>query len=154
MESRETFSALDEGSATVPGYVGIRSWADAPPDTLARMLRSPRLVVSPSHDVNYLALSGGGSGGSFSAGALKGWTASGRRPEFDIVSGVSTGALIAPFALGSGYDGLLETLYTREVAADLATPQNLLKIASSGSIMDPGPLRRMVERYATPRPCR
>lgn len=147
--SRETFSSADEGSATIPGYGAVRRWADAHPDTLARLLRSPELVVSPSHDVNYLALSGGGSGGSFTAGVLKGWTANGARPEFDIVSGVSTGALIAPFAfLGSDYDDILKALYTGEVAAAVATPQNVFKIATSGTIADPGPLRRLVEHYA------
>ena len=50
----------------------------------------------------YLALSGGGADGAYGAGVLNGWTASGTRPEFTVVSGVSTGALIAPFAfLGS-----------------------------------------------------
>jgi hypothetical protein len=57
---------------------------------------------------NVLALSGGGSYGAFSAGLLNGWTASGQRPQFDIVSGVSTGALIATYAfLGSKYDRLV-----------------------------------------------
>ena len=80
-------------------------WADAPPGALARMLGSPRLTPTPIHEVNYLALSGGGSAGSFAAGLLTGWTKTGKRPEFDIVSGVSTGALIAPFAfVGSRYD--------------------------------------------------
>ena len=54
-----------------------------------------------------LALSGGGEGGAFGAGILNGWTATGTRPEFTVVTGVSTGALIAPFAfLGSDYDGV------------------------------------------------
>jgi predicted acylesterase/phospholipase RssA len=51
-----------------------------------------------------LALSGGGPDGAFGAGVLRAWTESGTRPEFDIVSGISTGAIIAPFAyLGFDY---------------------------------------------------
>jgi len=125
-------------------------WADAPPGALARMLGSPRLTPTPIHEVNYLALSGGGSAGSFAAGLLTGWTKTGKRPEFDIVSGVSTGALIAPFAfVGSRYDPSLETLFTGDAAADLANPQSPLKIVAGGSLMDATPLRRMIERYAT-----
>jgi predicted acylesterase/phospholipase RssA len=144
------FSSADEGFATIHGFSAIRRWADAPPQTLARMLNSRRFVPSPSHEVNYLALSGGGSGGAFSAGVLNGWTVAGNRPEFDIVSGVSTGALIAPFAfLGPDYDGVVASLYTEEVASSVAEPQNLLRIASSGSLADPSALRRLIERYAT-----
>ena len=52
--------------------------------------------------VTYLAVSGGGDNGAFGAGLMNGWTETGTRPEFKMVTGVSTGALIAPFAfLGS-----------------------------------------------------
>src|SRR5882757_1289990 len=55
--------------------------------------------------VSYLAVSGGGDNGAFGAGLLNGWTEIGTRPEFRMVTGVSTGALIAPFAfLGPEYD--------------------------------------------------
>lgn len=148
--AREPISAVDAASATIPGYVGVRTWADEKPERLARMLRSPRFAVTATHDVNFLAPSGGGAAGSFSAGALKGWTSTAQRPEFDIVSGVSTGALIAPFAfLGSDYDDLLEALYTGDTARGLAEPQSPFKIASTGGIVDPEPLRQVVERYAT-----
>jgi predicted acylesterase/phospholipase RssA len=61
----------------------------------------------------YLALSGGGGGGAYGAGVLNGWSDSGNRPEFTVVSGVSTGALIAPFAfLGPDYDARLKKIYT------------------------------------------
>ena len=62
---------------------------------------------------NYLAISGGGENGAYGAGLLTGWTALGTRPEFKGVTGVSTGALIAPFAfLGPAYDEQLERFYT------------------------------------------
>src|SRR3954467_4558398 len=61
----------------------------------------------------FLAISGGGDNGAYGAGFLNGWTAAGTRPQFKVVTGVSTGALIAPFAfLGSKYDGALEKFYT------------------------------------------
>jgi predicted acylesterase/phospholipase RssA len=126
-------------------------WADAPPDTLAKMLVSSRLIPTPRHDVNYLALSGGGSAGSFAAGLLTGWTKTGKRPEFDIVSGVSVGALIAPFAfVGSQYDPLLEELFKGDATAGLISPENPLKIVGGASLLDSAPLRRMIKRFATP----
>ena len=67
-----------------------------------------------------LALSGGGAGGAFGAGALVGLSRAGRRPEFDLVTGVSTGALIAPFAfLGSAWDAQLTDAYTGGYAAEV-----------------------------------
>ncbi len=67
-----------------------------------------------------LALSGGGSDGAFGAGILSGWTDRGDRPEFEVVSGVSTGAIIAPFAfLGSDYDDDLEHFYTTITTDDI-----------------------------------
>ena len=61
----------------------------------------------------HLALSGGGANGAFGAGFLNGWTASGKRPVFKIVTGVSTGALMAPYAfLGPDYDNAIREFYT------------------------------------------
>jgi hypothetical protein len=51
--------------------------------------------------------------GAYGAGVLSGWSELGNRPEFTLVTGISTGALTAPFAfLGSDYDEQLKTLYT------------------------------------------
>jgi hypothetical protein len=62
---------------------------------------------------HFLSLSGGGDNGAFGAGLLVGWTAHGDRPSFKLVTGVSTGALIAPFAfLGPEYHGGLTDVYT------------------------------------------
>ena len=61
----------------------------------------------------FLAISGGGDNGAYGAGFLNGWTANGTRPEFKVVTGMSTGALIAPFAfLGPRYDYVLQRVYT------------------------------------------
>jgi Patatin-like phospholipase len=80
---------------------------------------APRLQVDPVQPVstereprNVLVLSGGGANGAYTAGVLNGWTASGTRPQFDVVTGISTGALIAPFAfLGPEHDDTLRRLH-------------------------------------------
>ncbi len=75
----------------------------------------------------FLALSGGGAKGAFGAGFLNGWTDSGARPEFKIVTGISTGALIAPLAfLGSEYDGELAEGYTTIKTKDILNVEGLL----------------------------
>ena len=149
--SRDDFTAAEQAVATVPGFGTIRAWGDAPPRELARTLLPPDPRPGAGHEVNVLAISGGGSGGAFTAGLLDGWTRSGKRPTFDVVTGVSTGALIAPFAfLGSAYDATLKALYTGGGGATVAEPQNILKIAAGEGLIDPGPLKRLVAAYATP----
>jgi predicted patatin/cPLA2 family phospholipase len=70
--------------------------------------------------LSVLALSGGGMNGAFTVGVLNGWTASGTRPTFDVVTGISTGALIAPFAfLGPDYDAVPRRYYTEVRSADV-----------------------------------
>lgn len=77
-------------------------------------------VAATRPDRTVLCLSGGGSFGAYTAGVLVGWTERGDRPAFDVVTGISTGALIAPFAfLGPEYDGTIRQLYTEVVSRDL-----------------------------------
>ncbi|HEV3436441.1 MAG TPA: patatin-like phospholipase family protein, partial [Gemmata sp.] len=84
----------------------------------AKQNRNPN--APPWREKNMLCLSGGGSFGAFSAGVLCGWTAKGTRPNFDVVTGISTGALIAPFAfLGPAYDEQMKTFYTTLESKDL-----------------------------------
>jgi hypothetical protein len=90
-------------------------WADLPDDFIAAVGNLPTRA-----DASWLALSGGGENGAFGAGVLAGWTASGSRPDFAVVTGVSTGALIASYAfLGSHYDEELKRVYTTSTAADV-----------------------------------
>jgi len=101
--------------AAVPGMPEVRAAGGVPSPHMGRDLSrsfeqesAAEFPVGPDGIVHYahLALSGGGANGAFGAGLLVGWTKSGKRPTFKIVTGVSTGALMAPFAfLGSGYDG-------------------------------------------------
>lgn len=94
------------------GVPGVRTWADAPLSVLMPQVANLP-AVHGGHDFSVLALSGGGEHGAFGAGLLNGWSDTGRRPSFSIVTGISTGALMAPFAfLGSAYDQRLRALYT------------------------------------------
>lgn len=149
--SREGFTVGEQAVAAVPGFGAVRVWGDAPAQEIARAVLGPAARPTLGHDVNILALSGGGAGGAFASGLLDGWTRRGDRPNFDIVTGVSAGALIAPFAfLGPACDGILAKLYTGDGAGGIAEPANLIAIATGDGLLDPGPLRRMVDSYATP----
>jgi len=125
--------------AELPGFPGVRSWGDgAPTDpdgTLALFVEQIRARVRAEgkwpngNRLDSLVLSGGGSDGPFGAGLLVGWSEAGTRPEFGIVTGISAGALIAPFAfLGPDYDdelreftldGSTDTLVTFQIFAGL-----------------------------------
>lgn len=96
----------------------------------------------------YLAISGGGPDGAFTAGLLKGMTESGDRPEFTIVTGISTGALVAPFAfLGPEYDHVLEEIYTSYGTADLLEPRSFTSIPFSDSAVDATRFADLIARY-------
>ena len=95
----------------------------------------------------YLAISGGGDNGAFGAGFLNGWTASGSRPEFKVVTGVSTGALIAPFAfLGPRYDGALERFYTAISPKDVFKTRGMIKGVTGDGMADTAPLAKLIAR--------
>ena len=95
----------------------------------------------------FLALSGGGDNGAFGAGLLNGWTAAGTRPEFKLVTGISTGALIAPFAfLGPAYDGVLKRVYTEVSRKDILTMRSLLAAITNDAIADSAPLWQILRQ--------
>lgn len=99
---------------------------------------------------NILVLSGGGKYGAYSAGVLSGWSASGTRPTFDVVTGISTGALIAPLAfLGPRYDSFLEQSYTTVSTKDIYRRRPYLTVLFSDSLADPSPLRRRIGAQVT-----
>jgi predicted patatin/cPLA2 family phospholipase len=99
---------------------------------------------------NILALTGGGAYGAFTAGVLNGWTRTDKRPEFDVVTGVSTGSLIAPFALlGPKYDAELKRAYTEVRHRDMLSLRSVPTIPFRDSVASSAPLRRMVETAIT-----
>jgi hypothetical protein len=106
----------------VSGFDGIRFTIEEAEESLTAA--AERLALPKSawlgEDFNILAVSGGAAGGAFGAGVLAGLTRAGTRPEFAIVTGVSTGAFIAVYAfLGSGWDDQLVDAYTGGHAAGL-----------------------------------
>lgn len=95
-----------------------------------------------------LAVSGGGENGAFGAGLLCGWSEQGSRPVFDWVTGVSTGALTAPFAfLGSAYDPQLREVYTGISARDVLRPRSLIAALNDDAMADNAPLYATISRY-------
>jgi hypothetical protein len=100
--------------------------------------------------IDFLAISGGGSDGAFGAGLLVGWTARGDRPEFDIVTGISTGALTAPFAfLGPKYDPALKSVYTTYSTDQLVTKQPIRGLLGGDALASNAPLARVIAGYVT-----
>ena len=140
--------------SAVPGYGRIRYWGDngedLSPSAVAEVAAQQKAAGLTSSARNYLAVSGGGSNGAFGAGLLSGWTAAGTRPEFTIVTGISTGSLIAPFAfLGPPYDEKLKEAYTEISGEDIYEKKGVLRILGSDAAADNTPLRRLVARYVT-----
>ncbi|MBW2710347.1 MAG: patatin-like phospholipase family protein [Deltaproteobacteria bacterium] len=140
--------------AQVPGISDVRMWGDEPPAYTAEWMRMTKAELKARYQAiyrtshNYLALSGGGGDGAFGAGLLVGWTAKGDRPEFSLVTGVSTGALIAPFAfLGPDYDAKLKEVYTTSSTEDIIKKLPFFKIRSAAAVHSPEPLRKMLAKY-------
>jgi len=143
--------------AVVPGVPEARFWGDEwPKYSLQRFENYTETdfesefsgIYNRPH--SYLAVSGGGSNGAFGAGLLAGWTQTGTRPEFTMVTGISTGALTAPFAfLGSDYDDQLKTVYTTTSTSMIAKKRNIIMAPFVDSMVDTKPLRELIATYIT-----
>lgn len=104
----------------------------------------------PLPSANFLAISGGGDDGAYGAGLLLGWTASGTRPEFKLVTGISTGALTAPFAfLGPKYDHVLKEVYTQTTSKDILTKRGFTAAVYDDAMADNAPLWQLTKKYVT-----
>ena len=142
---------------TVLGHTDFRVWGERlegqPGSTFipadpAALRRDFGGIMHREHA--YLAISGGGADGAYGAGVLVGWTALGTRPEFTMVTGVSTGALTAPFAfLGPEYDDELKLLYTTLDSSSIFFRRSVFSILRGDAVADNTPLLRMLERYVT-----
>jgi outer membrane scaffolding protein for murein synthesis (MipA/OmpV family) len=133
---RQTFFGIDAAQSLIAGV---------PEHTV----KSQRVrALHGGETLNILAMSAGGADGAFGAGALVGLTRSGSRPQFAIVTGVSAGALIAPYAfLGPAWDSQLVEIYTTGRAEHLLQPRGLG--ALFGSVNRGRPLKELVDRYTT-----
>ncbi len=134
---RPPFTAAEDAAAAIPGMPDARFWADSTDDFVKAL---------PGKPGPWLTLSSGGSDGAFGAGLLNGLSASGKRPDYAVVTGVSTGALIAPFVFaGPHYDDALRDAFTKITAADVfeigGTPE---------SFLDTWPLKDLIAKQVTP----
>ncbi len=144
--------------ARLPGLDDIRIWGDEPPASLGRFIRRDGPLIAAKLDAraaagkslvsNMLVLTGGADDGAFGAGVLVGWTEHGDRPQFDLVTGISAGALIAPFAfLGSEHDAELRDLFTQYTAEQIYSTEILSGILGGNSLADSAPLEKLIETY-------
>lgn len=144
--------------AQVPGLSGVRFWADEvssdPIGDIRRRAPHMPAIGRNSRKINgrpiveTLALSGGGSDGAFGAGVLTGWSERGDRPEFEVVTGVSAGAIIAPFAyLGPKYDPALKVIWTEYQQSQVVTAQFLPGLFGGSALTDTTPLASLIAKY-------
>jgi predicted acylesterase/phospholipase RssA len=144
--------------AAIPHMPEVRAWAGAPSPVMERDLAasfdqesSEEFPTATDGVVAYahLALSGGGPNGAFGAGFLNGWSTTGARPVFKIVTGVSTGALIAPFAfVGPSHDEALRQAYTTIASRNIFRMLSIIpQLLAGESLADSGPLAALIEKH-------
>ena len=151
----------EQNDVTVLGLKDVREWGDeATPQLLTEGVDSNRRERAyatatghpgPLPPAYYLAISGGGENGAFGAGLLAGWKAAGTRPVFKLVTGISTGALIAPFAfLGPAYDPELKAIFTEICPKDVLERRWILAALLNDALATNRPLYLTNQRYVTP----
>jgi hypothetical protein len=145
-------------AAVIPGIPGARYWGDHQPPGVERWLKASDNELKRDYAAvfgvphNYLALSGGGANGAYGAGLLVGWSDQGTRPQFTVVTGISTGALIAPFAfLGPKYDHVLRKVYTELSTDDIIEKRRLFDIIRNDSLTSSRPLRKLIAQFIDPK---
>src|ERR1700685_4293868 len=149
---RNAFPQAAAAQIDPEGFRDIRYWGDeASPDiaSLRPARRGPALASrGPSaKGLNLLAISGGAEDGAFGAGLLAGWGDAGNRPIFDLVTGVSSGALIAPFVfLGRERDGQLREIFTKYERKDIYI-YNVHGLIEGSALADDAPLAHLIEKY-------
>jgi predicted acylesterase/phospholipase RssA len=146
--------------AVIPGVGDVRFWGGGLDERVMRVLiessaRERAWLDAQGHTgalppAEFLAISGGGANGAFGAGLLCGWSQAGTRPSFKLVTGISTGALIAPFAfLGPEYDDVLRRVYTTVSTRDIARSRGLLAAINSDAMADTAPLWATMSKHVT-----
>lgn len=142
---RTPYTAAEASTSRVLDIDGLRRYADDPVTKFSFEKDTSTATKS------YLALSGGGADGAYGVGVLNGWTAARTRPTFSVVSGVSTGGLIAPFAfLGSQYDDTLREVYTSGIAESLLNDPSIMRVLFGSGLFGNTRLRELVARYVGP----
>jgi hypothetical protein len=149
-DKEPTFATLPNGFEPLDPTQPSAIYADAmssPGETVVHQIERKR-----GHALNILSLSGGGQNGAFGAGFLIGWRESGQRPAFDVVGGVSTGALLATHALlgTPSDDAILEELYTGISKDEVYMGRGITGLLSGAdSLKDTAPLRALIAKYIT-----
>ena len=144
---RAPFTQAEQASASPPGFGQVRYAAED--ECLAQMLRQS-MKPDAKGEIDALAISGGGANGAYGAGLLYGWSKHGQRPEFQLVTGISAGALLAPFAfLGPAWDNELHEAYFGPAIAHLMKPR-LLGLLTPG-LYSKIPLEELVRSYVSDR---
>ncbi len=148
-------------TAELPGLSQVRVWGDEAGGALQRFMtteaaqaKSRRSGVAKGRAVtdHILAISGGADDGAFGAGLLVGWSKAGTRPEFAVVTGISAGALIAPFAfLGTGYDRHLEALFIQYGGDDIYRANVVSGLLGGMALADSAPLAALIAKYVDKR---
>ncbi|WP_085969404.1 patatin-like phospholipase family protein [Bradyrhizobium sp. YR681] len=142
---RTPYTAAEASTSRVLDIDGLRRYADDPVTKFSFEKDTSTTKKS------YLALSGGGADGAYGVGVLNGWSAAGTRPTFSVVSGVSTGGLIAPFAfLGRQYDDTLKEVYTSGIAESLLNDPSIMRVLFGSGLFGNTRLRELVARYVGP----
>ncbi|WP_438265130.1 patatin-like phospholipase family protein [Bradyrhizobium commune] len=142
---RTPYTAADATSSRVLDIDGLRRYTDEP------ITKFSFEKDNSAANRSYLALSGGGADGAYGVGVLNGWSAAGTRPAFSVVSGVSTGGLIAPFAfLGPQYDDTLKDVYTSGIAESLLSDPSIMRVLFGSGLFGNTRLRELVARYVGP----
>jgi len=145
---RTPFTAAQAVNAELPGFSHIREFADA----AGTKLSMDPAKVNSKEDFVFLALSGGGADGAFGAGVLNGWNATHERPQFTVVSGASTGALMAPFAfLGPEHDDVIKAMYTEGHAEQFVKAASVTNVIFSAGLISENSAYRIISQYITPR---
>ena len=155
---RQAVPAALASNAHVAGLGATRFWGDEVPKDILSFAREhmpslTRMAAGATQKngrphIEFLALSGGADDGAFGAGLLTGWTQRGNRPRFEVVTGVSAGALIAPYAfLGPGYDRQLAEVWQNFDSSSVATPQVLAGLFGAEALADSTPLRNLIAKH-------
>lgn len=143
--TRVPYTQSEQAAAQVPDIEAARFWADDH-DSVGTFIAKGLKHLKPGK-FSLLALSGGGANGAYGAGFLNGWTRAGSRPEFSVVTGVSVGALIAPFAfIGPERDAELAAMFTSGEAKDLMEASGLEILFGSGAY-SAKPLEKLVQAH-------
>ena len=153
LERKAAVPTQEMGQAQIAGLSGVRYMvaSQSSIDQMAKDIQAAQLSRNNAHlnaPANYLSLSGGGDDGAYGAGLLIGWSEHGDRPNFNLVTGISTGALIAPFAfMGKEYDPVLRHVYTQIGPKDIFIERGFISGILGDGLSDTTPLYQLISKF-------